>query len=758
MTTPQKPNSLAGLISAAKAAGKVVPISKTEQNKKDNDFWVNALKAKLGGENAQSKEKAPAALPVAENNQGERGGATATSLPLCVRAEGNSEVPAFGPMLANGRNSFGANFPRHSEDLPQTNVPAADGEAGNGVANATLEQEPVASVSTATKKPDPFAALKVKAPSASSVGAFTKLAASLAQAKPDAAIKRLEVAQNKTLQTAQPVTAPILSLKGMLATQQKAFADKFTAETAVTAPTSEEEFDQSQEDAVIGMMRNQFSCLIGQAGTGKTTTLKKFLKRIRDKIRTIERTKVLEGGTEEKSYHLAIGFFAFTGRAVEQMKRALPEEYHGVCGTIHGDKCLNYLPEFYEDVDENGLMKEKMRFVPSYGPMNKLPYDYYVIDEAGMLSVELWNILRGAMHKHARVILVGDINQLPPVYGRSILGYALTKWPVFELTTIHRQAANNPIIANASAILQGLPPTACVGKFDMEDLKDRGSSKTQTRILDLIKFAHKQGIFDPMRDGFIVPQNKGPIGQLQLNELLVTYFNPGDTAETKRQVIKTGMAMAVFAKGDKIMMLANDKNKGLTNGQIGEIISININGNYKNDRGLSQHELQQMHKVEIGEEHLADFMLNMDKLEGEEKKEEDMNQRQASHIVVAKFGEKEFSFSTAGEFRKIAHAYCITCHKSQGGEYPVVVVLIHSANAVLLSREWLYTAVTRARERIILVYNQRGLQQALKNQRIQGRTLKEKIASFLKISEQDAGKDTAIVPDLPAACELNVAT
>ena len=584
--------------------------------------------------------------------------------------------------------------------------------------------------------------------------------------------------------TTEIVRAPMISLKSIIAKQDAEFAKQFEQpanQEAGNAPDANNlsipiststniiqsksliqsttqtgmEYDASQDAAIKGMLREQYCCLIGAAGTGKTTTLKQFLNAIEDEIETVKRTKVLSNGEIEETYHLAIGFFAFTGRAVEQMKRALPEKYYDVIGTIHGDKCLTYVPEYYEDIDhETGLFKTKMRFVPSYNEGNKLPYSIIVIDEAGMLAVDLWNILFAALKSNCRVILVGDINQLPPVYGRSILGYAMTSWPVFELTTIHRQAKNNPIIANAHAILAGQKPIAVAGKFNMEDVGDRGSQGTQQHVLKLIKAAHKADIFDPFRDGFIVPQNVGPIGQELLNEYLVTYFNPPRGPENQRQIIKTGMAMVQFAVGDKVMMLANDKENNLTNGQIGEIVSIHPNGKYKNNKGISQHNLQAMHTTELDDNALDDFMVSMDDTVDLTTEKEDAGQRQASHIVTVKFNGKEYPFATAGEFRRLAHAYVITCHKAQGGEYPVVVILIHSANSALLSREWLYTAVTRARERIILVFNQRGLMQALSTQRVKGKTLKEKIESFLKISEADSRNDNAIIPMLPKAKQV----
>lgn len=673
---------------------------------------------------------------------------------------------------------------------------------------------------------------------------------------PDKQLKQLEKMQEAR---ATIVPLPVLSFKDMLAKQQKEFEIRYNDPTDIgrakpsvieggTIPTVETkklftlpdkapsltviqpaqssqfpivkltepklEFDPSQQAALEGMLEEQFSCLIGKAGTGKTTILKELMRLMKEKVGTVSRVKFdAKSGEKKTTYHLAMVCCAFTGRAVEQMKKALDKEYHQICGTIHGEKVLAFMPEEYMEDDEFGFPKAKFRFVPTYGETMKLPYKVYIIDESGMLDTDLWNLLRAAMLTDAKVIMVGDINQLPPVYGRSVLGYAMTKWPVFELTTIHRQAANNPIIANAHKILEGLPPMKVKGKFDIEDLGDRGSDGTFKRTGAIIKHIHEAGIFDPFRDGFIVPQNVGTIGQVAFNESLTPYFNPSTTPETKRYLVQTGINTVHFAAGDKVMVLANDKDAGLTNGQIGKVVRISANPNWKNKaQGFSQLDIEKMHTIQIGDDEGIEEDIN--KLLGPETKEDkkdaerSQNERQASHIVTVAFGQvdkdelddleyskqrvgeidaeiatkdnldanyrqkiyserkrlhsaiedlektvykaaKEVSFSTAGQFRKLAHAYCITCHKSQGGEYPVVVILLHSANVKMLSREWLYTAVTRARNRVILVCNQRALGIALRNQRIKGRNLAEKIQSFVKLAEEEAQNKGAMNANLP---------
>lgn len=609
---------------------------------------------------------------------------------------------------------------------------------------------------------------------------FIRIGKFLMNNHPDLVIKQVQMEHKREELKPVKLTAPVISLKGLIDIQKQAFEERFKEtekETPVDVnpfvektdinplhiPAPEMEFDQSQEDARKGILSERYSCLIGKAGTGKTKTLQDLLNDLRGELGMVDFKERQKDGTILNVRKLSIVFCSFMGRAVEQMKLKLPAEYHNVCGTIHGDKVLAFQPEWYDDFDEEGNPKEKMRFVPMYNEYNKLPYDVYVIDETGMLAVELFNMLFAAMLPHAKIILVGDINQIPPVYGRSILGYAMAKWPTFELTTIHRQAANNPIIANAHRVLDGAPPMPVKGKFDMDDLKDAGSNSTQDRMIAILRYLHRKGDFNPMTDTAIVPHNVGALGKDQLNELILPFFNPHNP-QHPRTLIRTGISTVHFAINDKIMMLTNDKSNGLTNGQIGRVVNISLNGKYKNIAGMvAQSDLEKNKKVHISED--TEFNLeveDMDRTYSTEgvKKENELSQRQSSHIVTADFGSSttpyEVTFSNAGQFRAITHAYVITCHKSQGGEYPTVVILVHSANNVSLSREWIYTAITRARNRVVLVFNQRGLSQCLNRQRIKGNTLQEKIQSFIKISEEDSKNENAIIPMLPDARKMKL--
>lgn len=519
--------------------------------------------------------------------------------------------------------------------------------------------------------------------------------------------------------------------------------------------------DEYQTAALNGLLHEKYACLIGAAGTGKTTVTRKLVKLLESNVPVIQLNKTrretdqFEYRSDEdkkKDQNVAICFCSFTGRAVQQMKRVLPNIYHPLCNTIHAT--LGYHPVSEDRIDpKTGETKSIKVFRPAFTATNKLPYKICIVDESGMCPIPLWDELFAALPDDCRIILIGDINQLPPVQGRSVLGFAMTKWPTFTLEKIHRQAADNPIIANAHKILKGHFPEKDKTKFAIIDNMDGGSTKTLHQLLATVKKLHQINKFDPFEDGLIVPQNKGTIGQVHINEYLVTYFNPERTENgvvvNKRTIVTAGYIHVPFAIGDKVMLLENDRRRGLTNGMIGEVVNLTPNGLFRGEK--SAHAAISMEKfteaIDVG-----DLTKELEKEPDDinvKEEEEDESQRPASHIMTVKFFGanlgQEVDFSTAGQFKKVTHAYAFTCHKSQGGEYPTVVILCHSANIRMLTREWLYTAVTRAQERVILLCNSRGLKQALGRQTIKGKTVKEKAAQFLALQDKT---DTRI-PMLP---------
>ena len=493
--------------------------------------------------------------------------------------------------------------------------------------------------------------------------------------------------------------------------------------------------DEDQIAARDGLRKQQFGVLIGSAGTGKTTTTDALVAQLEEELpQTVIQ---LASGEEVTTPHII--FCSFTGRAVQQLKSAIPEKYHQFTDTIHA--VLEYGPEWFEIIDpETGEPKTTMRFVPHRTEANPLTCKAIVVDESGTVPVDLWHNLLEALPKDCRILLLGDINQLKPVMGHSVLGFAMNKWPTYELTKLHRNAG--PIAKASFEVLQGRRPTT-----DTETKKvitkavSNGSLTCRKEILGIMMHLYNIGQFDPMQDGLIVPQNVGAIGQEELNGILVNHFNPPvynpDGSQINRRiVIRAGFQTKSFAVGDKVMLTQNTQYSDdlkLTNGMQGVIEEINLNNAYS---GNHHEALKNMSEATFS---LEDFETQLQ--EEAEHEVEDETKRAASHTVTIKFPElsETITFATTGEVNALTLSYAFTCHKAQGSEFRNVIVVVHSANHMMLSREWLYTAMTRAKNRLFVLYNERGLQKAIKTQLIKGKTVKEKAQKFMDL--ENAAKD-----------------
>jgi AAA domain/UvrD-like helicase C-terminal domain len=541
-------------------------------------------------------------------------------------------------------------------------------------------------------------------------------------------------------------------------------------------------FDESQLAAVNGMMEQQYACLTGAAGTGKTTVTKKLVNDLLTSISTINMRnywKVDEETGEStigNKYVPSIAVITFTGKASQMVKKNFPVDWHGNIMTIH--RCLAFKPEFYTDFDVGtGKMKEKMRFVPTYDSTMKLPWDIIVIDEAGMLGLDLWNQLWDAMPSTTRVYMIGDINQLPPVHGRSIFGFAMTRWPTFELTHIHRQKVTtevngegveievkNPIVEAAWDVIHGRRPTSSPQAelldpnkpgFYMQEIKGnvQVASKTIRAAMMLLR---EKGIMDPHRDTAIVAINghdpASPaygVGQIPLNNSMAQMFNTDPSRPRYR--IYAGREHRDLATGDKVMATQNDHESGITNGMTGIVRDIQPNGAWFGDmtRYGKIDDLRAMNSADDdarldAELAAGNFELTADdimgELESDAKKLDEEGRGPSSHIVTVEFAHDTDQpvtkiFSTAAEVATIQLAYFVTGHKMQGGEAPIVVILAHDSTRRMIYREWLYTCITRAQVKCILFYSRIALAGGIGTQRIKGKNLDEKIQSFMALSD-----------------------
>jgi len=493
--------------------------------------------------------------------------------------------------------------------------------------------------------------------------------------------------------------------------------------------------DTDQQYALDGMLPEKYACLIGSAGTGKTTTLKALVSQA-------EKSLSYTVNGEEKIPSIA--FCSFMGKAVQQMKRALPAKYHPLCMTIHA--LLGFKPEQVDYFDENSDIQTKMQFLPEFTEYNKLPYECITIDEGGTIPTTLWHYLLDALLPECRVFILGDLNQLPPVAGHSILGFAMLQWPTFELKTLHRNAGT--IAENAHRVINGFKPITDseTRKVTVKKIAD-GSTGAKKELLSIVKYLHEAGKFDPMQDAIIVPQNVDTLGQEHLNEILVNQFNP----DAKRVSIKAGVEIKVFGVGDKVMLLKNNTQTGLTNGMQGIITEITPNNNFAGNH-LSDSKANALLTLDLNDfdshiDSIPDTPVNPDETVKE-------SERAASHIVTVQFQDISTPqvLHTVGDLANITLSYVFTCHKAQGSEYRFVIVLCHSAARRLLSREWLYTAMTRAKSNLLILCNNRGLSHAVATQRIKGVTIQEKAQMFISMTKSNKGEDKEV--RLPEAVNI----
>lgn len=481
-------------------------------------------------------------------------------------------------------------------------------------------------------------------------------------------------------------------------------------------------------------------CLIGAAGTGKTTTVREMANTLVNegivgKLRNSSKT------LPEGAY--AVAFVSFTNRAVLNLKKALSNRFQNNCHTIH--KLLEFAPTKIEIVDEeNEEVKESMRFLPQRTRENPLMVKIVVIDESSMCSLELHKQLKDAC-PYATFIYLGDLNQLPPVYGDGILGYKLAEIPVVELTHVYRQALDSPIIQLAYKILAG----KALNNKELESIQQENKLTLHPwkKLLDADaamiaagKFCYelvKSGKFNWENDIVLCPFNK-QLGTIYLNQKMAQAYT--DISGELVHEIRAGFNLHYYSVGDKILF---DKKEAV----ITEIVrnakyigkevrpastAMNRFGHMELVPGATQE-----HFINPDELHTDINPIFLDELENAT--------NQASHILHITYVETGWKaeLSTAGDINKTSFGYCLSVHKSQGSEWETVYLIFHNSHNVMLNREMLYTAVTRARTHLYCIYSPETrlgakngtFQTGITRQKIKGLTYKDKIKYFVKKKE-----------------------
>jgi exodeoxyribonuclease V alpha subunit len=286
--------------------------------------------------------------------------------------------------------------------------------------------------------------------------------------------------------------------------------------------------------------------------------------------------------------------------------------------------------------------------------------NFLIIDEASMMDLELASSLLSALMPNCSLLLVGDRDQLPSVGPGSVLKDVIASdfVPVVQLREVYRQARQSLIVANAHRLNRGeFPQVSNDPEGDFFFFERNAAEDVIATIKQLVqqRIVGRFGISDPREIQVLTPMNRGPLGTHNLNRELQNLLNPVG------REIRVGDR--TFREGDRVIQLRNNYDKGVFNGSIGRILGI--------DTAKA--------RINVGfEETHAEYEL--------------------------------------AELDELALAYAISVHKSQGSQYPAVVMPIHSSHYVMLRRNLLYTAITRAERVCVLVGTRSALQQAVRNQ------------------------------------------
>lgn len=416
------------------------------------------------------------------------------------------------------------------------------------------------------------------------------------------------------------------------------------------------ELDAQQAEAVKEAVRNGLLVITGGPGTGKTTT-----------INTIIRYFEMEG--------LTIFLAAPTGRAAKRMSETTGFEAR----TIH------------RMLELNGGVEEGASAGFERNDQNPLETDVIIIDEMSMVDISLMNALLKAVLSGTRLILVGDVNQLPSVGPGCVLRDIIDSgcFHTVMLTKIFRQASTSDIIVNAHKINRGESVALDNKSMDFFFLKRYDADRIINVTLQLIKQKLPKYVDATEYDiQVLTPMRKGLLGVERLNEILQMYLNPPEKGKREKEYHGT-----IFREGDKVMQVKNNYQlKWEIRSKYGLAIDKGM-GVFNGDTGII--------------EEINDFAETM--------------------TISFDEGRKvEYSYKLLDELEL---AYAITIHKSQGSEYPAVVMPLLSGPRMLLNRNLLYTAVTRAKKCVTIVGNDDTFDRMIKNNSQQKRYsgLKERL-------------------------------
>lgn len=479
----------------------------------------------------------------------------------------------------------------------------------------------------------------------------------------------------------------------------------------------------------ISLASSGKSCvLIGAAGTGKTTCQKGATQALiqSGKAGVFQGAhKYLQQGTP------GIVICAFTRRAAANIAANLSPELRKNCMTIHA--LLEYQPVYYDVQDPtSGEYKKTMRFEPNRHAGNPLPSSISTIifEETSMLGTDLHQEVIDACPHNPQLIYLGDIQQLPPVFGPAILGFKLLELPVVELTEVYRQALESPIISLAHRCLsgRGLPaqefPEWNRDGLTIRPFKKRVEPEMATvGIGNLLCQMYDQDLYKPSSDMILIPFNK-TFGSDELNKIIANHIARKSGAMTYQ--IVAGFQKVHLSIGDKILVDKEDAT--ITKIETNPAYSGAFFAPASTTLDYWGYDPEAEKKKSISDDDM-DFMLSQVAKQGNQS-EERVNQ--ASHIITFKKTGAEFEekLQSAGDVNAILLGYVLTVHKAQGSEWEKVIFIMHASHATMNSRELLYTAITRAKKELLILCEPDTLVKGIENPRIKGNTLAEKAEYF----------------------------
>ena len=524
-----------------------------------------------------------------------------------------------------------------------------------------------------------------------------------------------------------------------------------TADTATSTGMHGEliTYNAKQQEFIDLVSAGKSCVLIGAAGTGKTTCSKGANAALiaSGYVPTLQNDghKYLPNGTA------GVIIISYTRRAVNNIRKVQSEDLKNNCITSH--KLLEYAPVYYEIDDlETGVTKKTMRFEPMRCASNTLPDTIYTIEveEASMLSVELYEEITAALSHKVQWVFIGDIQQLPPVFGSAILGFKLLELPVIELTEVYRQALESPIIRLAHRVLSGKPIPA--SEFEDWHVKNeltihpwKKKLNDEHALLTLALFfkkAYGAGGYDPEEDMILIPYNKN-CGTIELNKHIANFLARKRNEKTFE--VMAGFNKLYFSVGDKVLYEREDA----------EIVDIYNNSSYTGGRVQPPSRTLDYwgHNPNIANEVASSYDCGLDEEANTDPdfllSQIDMSEdrvTQSSHTIVLRLLDtaSEVKVTKAGDTNSLLHSYALTVHKAQGSEWRKVFFCLHSSHATMLQRELLYTGITRAREELYIICEKQSLVKGIISQKIKGNTLAEK-AEFFKGKLEQKAKVTALI-------------